>query len=205
MLADFSNLQTAESRLLAELGRSIEALNQVDWFVEVAPVTSPSPSLPVSAKRHRLLFDHQGLVWPFRASGDALPFDASSVPALLVRHAWQPDQARFPMSQWARVLKPGGLMVAVSANPWHRSTWQVMGKRSWRLPSWPHFLMANTHPAMQLEIHPLAQWWGLIPRLSPVLVLVGRKRCDIAPIRPERRSRLALQQTPAVMAQCRAA
>lgn len=205
MPADFSNLQAVEARLLSQLTTPIQALNRVEWFVEVAPVTSPSPSLNVTAKRHRVLFDHAGLVWPFRASTDALPFDTGSVPALLVRHAWQPHQQFFPVDQWARVLKPGGVLVSVSANPWHPSVWRVMGKQSWRLPSWPHFLLAHSHPDIQLEINPLAQWWGVVPKLSPLLVLVGQKRCEIAPIRPERRSRLALKQAPAVMAQCRAA
>lgn len=205
MPADFSSLQATEGRILSELTSLTEALNRVEWFVEVAPVMGASPKLDVKATRHRVLFDHTGLVWPCQAVPDALPFDTNSVPAVLLRHAWTPEQAQFPMGQWARVIKPGGLLVSVSANPWHPSVWKIMGKRSWRLPSWPHFLSIHAHPDIQLEMHPLTQWRGGLPKLSPVLVLVGQKRCEIAPIHSRRSGRLAVKHAPAVLAQCRAA
>lgn len=205
MPADFSSLQEVEGRILSELASLTQALNRAEWFVEVSPVMGASPKLEVKAKRHRILFDHSGLIWPCHAAPDALPFDANSVPAVLVRHAWGPEQMRFPLSQWARVLKPGGFLISVSANPWHPSVWKIMGKYSWRLPSWPHFLSIHAHPEIQLKVHPLTRWRGGLPKLSPLLVIVGQKRCEIAPIHVKRSSRLAVKHATAILAQCRAA
>lgn len=205
MPADFSSLQAIEGNLLSELASPKEVLNRVGWFLEVAPVMGASPKLDVAAARHRVLFDHAGLVWPCQAAPGALPFDANSVPAVLLRHAWEPEQMQFPVGQWARVLKPGGLLISVSANPWHPTIWKIMGKRSWRLPSWPHFLSAHAHPDIQLEMHLLTRWRGGLPKLSPLLVLVGQKRSEIASIHSKRSSRLTVKHAPAVLAQCRAA
>jgi len=203
--ADFSVLQTTETRCLSRLQSVQKALERVDWFVELAPVISPSPKVPSKAKRVRILFDHQRVVWPFEAAPDALPLDAGSIPAILIRHAWQPGPMRLDLHQWVQALKPGGSLIAVSANPWHLQTWRWLGMETFRLPSWPHFIWANTHPELKLELNPFLNFKAKQVRLSPLLVVVAQKRSPVAPIALDSRSKFRPQKASAQMAQCRAA
>jgi hypothetical protein len=83
-IAGFASLQSAENRLVA----AALADARPPWLLELAPVSGPSPA--VALDRVRVLFDRDGVVWPFRSDLDAWPLDSDSVPAALVRHAWQP-------------------------------------------------------------------------------------------------------------------
>ena len=202
---DFSAMQAVESRWLASLESVTYALSRVDWFIEVSPLMSPSPSVQTKATRQRVLFDHEKLVWPFVASLDALPLDSNSVPAVLIRHAWHPKGPGWALEPWLRVLKPGGWLIALSANPWHPSTWGWQGRQTFALPSWPHFVWAHTHPDLTLDTHPFLTWARRRPRFGPLLTLVGRKNSAIAPIKRHVRSKHVVSQSPAPVAQCRAA
>ena len=204
-LINFSSLQPVESALLANMPAISEALARVDGLVECAPVTSPSPKLSDSIKRERVLFTRDKVVWPFEAAMDALPINSDSVPAVMIRHAWQPGMASFSMTEWVRVLKPGGIWVALSANPWHPAVWSLLGRQTWRLPSWPHFLWGNSHPDLKWDLNPFRIGQRRWPTLSPVLAVVGRKRNRVAPLPSTRTRSIAVEQAPAMLTQCRAA
>lgn len=204
-LVDFSSLQPVESALLAGMSAITDALARVDWLVECAPVTSPSPQLSSPVQRERVLFSQHRFIWPFVSAFDALPVDTDSVPLVVIRHAWQPGLAGFALAEWVRVLKPGGTLIALSANPWHPKVWPLVKRQTLKLPSWPHFLWANSHPEMKLSLNPFCRADRRWPRLSPVLVVVGQKRSPVAPIRPMTRRSLSVKQAPAMLTQCRAA
>ena len=198
-LSGFAALQSVENLLVPAALADIRG----DWLLEVAPLTGPSPAL--DQHRVRMLFDSQGICWPFRARMDEWPLDDESVEAVLVRHVWQPGVAASPMEEILRVLKPGGLMVSVSANPWHRLAWRELGRNALRLPSWPHLQMLHVRHALKLSTPAVSQWRGLVPGVSPVLVLIARKAERPARIDPVRfaRPKVAVGALPA--SQCRAA
>ena len=199
MIAGFSSLQTAENRLVPiALGD-----RSPDWLLEVAPVSSPSPA--VGVERVRMLFDAQGLTWPLRANLDEWPLDNDSVPAVLVRHAWQPGVAADPLPELLRVLKPGGLLISVSANPWHRKAWQELGKGAFMLPSWPHFQLLHARHSLELSVPARELWRGLVPGLSPALVLISRKPSRPARVTPIQARQPRLAAASATASLCRAA
>jgi SAM-dependent methyltransferase len=200
MTAGFASLQQAENAVIPELLKGVG----VDWLVELAPATSPSPAIEVP--RHRLLHDANGWIWPFRGEGSCLPFADESLPAVLVRHLfWDADaEARF--EEVLRVLAPGGLIVSVTANPWHRNSWRELGRDSLRLPVWPRFLFIHARHDLILQIPRRQYWTGVIPGLSPLLLVVGRKPPRAATIRrlEARRSFMPMAE-PVASSSCRAA
>ena len=204
-IADFSSVQAKESQVLRDHGLVLAVLNQVNWFVEFAPITSPSPQIGAVSDKHRVLFDGNGLCWPVRALGHALPFDDGSVPAVLIRYAWQPTAMPLDLTECFRVLKPGGWWISVSANPWHPRTWQGVGKHAMRLPSWPQLLWAHTHLNLQLKNFTKAAWSGMPIGFSPVLVVVGQKPNEIAPLSQSRRHRIKFRRVSGAVAHCEAA
>ncbi|MFU8878371.1 MAG: methyltransferase domain-containing protein [Wenzhouxiangellaceae bacterium] len=184
MDAGFAGLQNTENRLVPE----IVAAAGVDWLLECAPVTSPSCAL--DAPRHRLLLSRDEWVWPCRLPMDLLPFADQTLPAILLRHVfWQP-QAPALLTEAVRCLKPGGLLVSVSANPWHRASWGELGRDALHLPAWPRLLMQHARFSLQLQIPVRQQWFGLIPGVSPLLLVVARK-----PPRPAQVRRLQLKRS----------
>ncbi len=198
-LSGFASLQSVENLLVPAALKGLRG----DWLLEVAPLIGPSPAL--DQPRVRVLFDSQGIGWPFRARMDEWPLDDESVDAILARHVWQPGVAASPMSELMRVLKPGGLLVSVSANPWHRLAWQELGRAALHLPSWPHLQMVHVRHALKLSTPAVSQWRGLVPGVSPVLVLIARKAQTPARIDPVRfaKPRVAVGAMPA--SHCRAA
>ncbi|MCH8478972.1 MAG: hypothetical protein LAT56_13670 [Wenzhouxiangella sp.] len=198
-IAGFTSLQTVENALVpAALGESLP-----EWLLEIAPVSAPSPALTL--RRSRLLFDGSSACWPFRCRLDALPMDSDSVPAGLLRHVWQPGVLADPLDEVLRILKPGGLLVSVSANPWHHRAWRELGRSALRLPSWPHLQVLHARHALQLTVPSAGQWRGMVPGLTPVLVLVARKPRRPARVQPLRFRRPQLATGSAPVSLCRAA
>ncbi len=199
-LRSFAALQAAESRLVAAaFGNDV----QPDWVLEMSPVTSPSPGLDFP--RCRILLNEAGCCWPFHARPDELPLDDESVPAVLLRHVWQPGMAADALAGTIRLLKPGGLLVSVSANPWHPSAWFELGHSAMWLPSWPHFQLLHSRYRLQLNQPARALWRGLVPGVSPLLVLVARKPRRPATVRRLRFNRPVAVGPAGAMSQCRAA
>lgn len=198
-LRPFAALQAAENRLVpAALGDP-----RPDWILEMSPVTSPSPNLGLV--RARVMVNEGGCCWPFRARPDELPLDSESVPAVLLRHLWQPGMPVDPLPDILRVLKPGGLLVSVSANPWHPSAWFELGRSAMWLPSWPHFQLLHGRHRLELDLPAHALWRGLVPGWSPILVLTARKPQRPATIRRLSFARPVLAGPSGAVSQCRAA
>jgi SAM-dependent methyltransferase len=198
-IAGFAGLQSAENRLVpSALGGS-----DADWVLEIAPVSGPSPAL--DRPRTRLMFDSRNFCWPLRASLDEWPLDDESVPAMLLRHVWQPAVKADPMDEVMRVLKPGGMLVSVSANPWHRLAWRELGKRSLMLPSWPHLQLLHARHGLSLSMPAASHWRGMVPGLTPVLVLVARKPSRPARVQPLRFKQPKMVGSSMPATQCRAA
>ncbi|MFP4208789.1 MAG: hypothetical protein ACLFSC_09025 [Wenzhouxiangella sp.] len=195
----FVSLQSAESRLIGALISAQSA----DWVLEIAPVTSPSPELPIA--RCRVLFNADGCCWPFRSPLDAWPLDSESVPALIVRHAWQPGRPADPLDEALRVLRPGGWLISVTANPWHPSAWRELGRQALWLPSWPQFQMLHARRQLTLATPGRRVWEGLVPGLTPVLALLARKPSRPARIRQLRFGKPRFAVSPAAATHCRAA
>ncbi|HSH27981.1 MAG TPA: methyltransferase domain-containing protein, partial [Wenzhouxiangella sp.] len=115
MPAGFSGLQALETRLV-EAGF---AQPRPNWILEVAPTASASPHIAsasphIHLRRSRVLVDGDTCCWPFRAELDCWPLDDDSVPAVLLRHVWQPAIRGDLLQEAARVLRPGGALVSVS-------------------------------------------------------------------------------------------
>lgn len=197
--AGFARLQTAESRLLA--AALVDQSPQ--WLLEIAPVGGPSPAL--ESPRSRLLFDDHRLCWPFAARLDALPLDTDSVPAVLLRHTWQPGVDCDPLSEALRVLRPGGLLISISANPWHQQAWQELGRAALRLPSWPHLQLLHVRHSLKLSVPSPVRWRGLVPGLSPLLGLVSHKPSRPARVKPLKFRQPQLAPGRAAVSLCRAA
>lgn len=199
MIAGFAQLQTVENALVPEL---IHA-EGVDWLVELAPASSPSPAL--HAPRHRMLADREGWVWPCRLPSDLLPFQNESLPAILVRHLFWLDVAPALLAECIRCLKPGGLMVSVSANPWHRGSWQELGRQAFHLPAWPRFLVQHGRYDLMLQVPAKARLRGMVPGISPLLVVAGRKPPRGSRVRKLDFGRVVSPSPRAVPTSCRAA
>lgn len=198
-LSPFAALQSVENRLVPAAFGGLSP----QWVLEMAPVTSPSPSLALD--RERVLFNAAGCCWPFRSPLDELPLDSDSVPAVLLRHLWQPGLAADPMDEIMRVLKPGGVLVSVSANPWHPAAWKELGRAALWLPSWPHLQLLHARHRLELSVPVRAHWQGLVPGLTPVLVLVASKPARPASIRKLKFRQPRFVPASAAVSQCRAA
>lgn len=201
MPAGFSGLQALETRFV-EAGFEQSRSN---WILEVAPTASASPQ--IALRRTRVLIDADFCCWPFRAELDCWPLDDDSVPGILLRHVWQPIIRSDLLGEATRVLKPGGVMVSVSANPWHRLAWRELGRSALRLPSWPQFQWMHARCDLQLSISASLQVRSLVPGLVPVLVVVARKPAEPARIEPLRfrQPRAQVAGGSPVPSQCRAA
>jgi len=198
-LAGFAQLQTFENRLVAPL---VDEINPT-WVLEMAPMASSSPALSVS--RERLLIDRVGISWPFSSQIDSLPLDAESVPLVLLRHLWQPGVTADPLADIARVLKPGGTLISVTANPWHRKAWQVLGRQALWLPSWPRWQILHAQGSLEICPRHSFQWKSMVPGLSPVLILVARKPRRPAQVKHVKFGQPVFQGANAAVSQCRAA
>jgi len=200
MIAGFAKLQTVENDVVPALVRDAG----VDWMLECAPAASPSPGLGVP--RHRMLLGDDQWVWPCRLQGDLLPFGNDSLPAILLRHLFWLDSGPGLLREAVRCLRPGGLLVSVSANPWHRVSWRELGRETLHLPAWPRFLMQHARHQLKLQMPAAGSWRGFVPGIAPLLVIVARK-----PPRPAsvRRLRLVRHSSAGaariVPANCRAA
>ncbi|MEX2497846.1 MAG: hypothetical protein WD397_03090 [Wenzhouxiangellaceae bacterium] len=199
MISGFARLQKTENELVPRL---IEGVG-VDWMLECAPVSSPSPVIGVP--RHRMLLDEHEWVWPCRLTAGLLPFADEALPAILVRHLFWLDCGSLLLDECIRCLKPGGLLVSISANPWHRCSWQELGRDAFRLPAWPRFLMQHARHQLLLQYPARQQWRGFIPGVAPLLVVVARKPPRAAPVRRLRLRRPVGTSPRAVPTSCRAA
>ncbi|MCA1778350.1 MAG: class I SAM-dependent methyltransferase [Xanthomonadaceae bacterium] len=199
MTAAFARLQRAENSLMAGLVDTVG----VDWILELAPVHSPSPIIHVP--RHRMLLGEDGWVWPFRCLPAELPFADEDLPAIMIRHMfWLPTGTSI-LRDALRCLKPGGLLISVSANPWHRLSWNELGRAAFRLPAWPRFLMQHAGLGLQLQIPVRYHWTGVLPGVSPVLMVVARKPARAIRIRRPDFSRKHISIGTAPASGCRAA
>jgi len=198
-LAGFPQLQTFENRLVGPL---VDEINPT-WVLELAPMASSSPAL--NAPRERLLVDRAGISWPFSAQIEELPLDSDSVPLVLIRHLWQPGVTTNPLTDIARVLKPGGTLISVTANPWHRKAWQVLGREALWLPSWPRWQILHAQGELEMCPSRSIQWKALVPGLSPVLILVAHKPCRPAQVKHVKFGQPVFQGASAAVSQCRAA
>ncbi len=198
-LRSFAALQAAENRLIAAAFGELRP----EWVLEMAPATSPSPRLDLP--RSRIMLNDAGCCWPFRARPDELPLDSESVPAVLLRHVWQPGIGADPLAEILRLLKPGGLLVSVSANPWHLAAWGELGRSAMWLPSWPHFQLLHSRHRLQLNLPVHAVWRGLVPGWSPILVLSASKPQRPATVRRMKFTRPAVAGPVGAVSQCRAA
>lgn len=180
------------------------AESDASWVLEMAPATSPSPRLATA--RCRVLVDACGIGWPFRAALDQWPLPDDSVPAILLRHLWQPGIGADPLAEAVRVLRPDGLLIGVSANPWHPHAWRELGAEAMHLPSWPHLQWLHARHHLRLCMNTVSQLKGLVPGLNPLLLVVARKRSRPARVTPlkYRRPQLAGGRV-AVSQWCRAA
>lgn len=177
MLAGFAGLQSVENTLIPDLIASAG----VDWLVEMAPLTSPSPALTID--RHRVLLDQSGWVWPFHALTAQLPFSDETLPAVLLRHVFQRSVDARVFDEVLRCIRPGGLLVTVSANPWHRAAWKELGGSALYLPAWPQLLLRHGQHDLDIQLAGHQSWRGLVPGLSPILIVVARKPPRANPVR----------------------
>lgn len=199
-LAGYVGLQNLETDLAAAACSRFTPL----WILEVAPMVSASPGL--EAARSRMLLDETGVCWPFRAAHECWPLEDESVPALLLRHLWQPAICVDMLEEAVRVLRPGGFVVSISANPWHRQAWRETGPSALRLPAWPQFQWLHYRLGLQLQAPIMTHLRGMVPGLAPLLVLVSRKRSQLARVSPERwRPASVAAGRPAIASHCKAA
>jgi len=198
-LAGFAQLQTFENRLV---GPMVDEINPT-WVLELAPMASSSPAL--STQRERLLVDRSGISWPFSSQIDSLPLDSESVPLVLLRHLWQPGVETNPLTDIARVLKPGGTLISVTANPWHRTAWQVLGRQALWLPSWPRWQILHAQGPLEICGKRSIQWKAMVPGLSPILILVAQKPRRPAQVKHVKFGQPVFSGASAAVSQCRAA
>lgn len=199
MIAGFARLQNAENELVPRLISDAG----VDWFVECSPAASPSPA--IRAPRHRMLLEADQWVWPCRLPAGLLPFASESLPAVVLRHLFWLDCGPSLLAESIRCLKPGGLLVSISANPWHRCSWQELGRDTLLLPAWPRFLMQHARHQLLLQYPARQQWRGFIPGVAPLLVVVARKPPRAASVKRLRMRRAMDSPNRAVPTSCRAA
>ncbi|MDT8439482.1 MAG: hypothetical protein RQ729_10785 [Wenzhouxiangellaceae bacterium] len=199
MSAGFVRLQNAENAMLGPL----LAGAGVDWVLELAPLSGGAPALGVP--RHRMLMDENGWAWPCRAPAAALPFADEQLPAIVLRHLFWRAFGPELLADAVRCLKPGGLLVSVSANPWHRKSWQELGRRALHLPAWPRLLMQHARHSLLLQVPATAHWQGIVPGVAPLLLVVARKPPRGPRVRALRFPARAQTMTHSVPTSCRAA
>lgn len=199
MPAGFAGLQPLEARLVTAALEGVQAR----WLLEIAPTASASPE--VDLERCRILIDGERCRFPFHAAIDQLPLEDRSVPAVLLRHVWQPSIVLDPLDEALRVLKPGGVLISVSANPWHRQAWRELGTRAMRLPSWPQFQLIHARRNLSLAVPAVNQLRGFVPGLTAALVLVARKPAEPGYIEPIRFSEPRMAPGSVAVSHCRAA
>lgn len=191
----FAGLQATENALVPPVLTGAG----VDWVLECAPASGVSPLTAVP--RHRLLRAGNDWIWPCRVPADRLPFADESLPAILIRHLfWLPEREALLLDA-LRCLQPGGLLVSVSANPWHRVSWRELGRDVLRLPAWPRFLMQHARQPLQL-VAPGSVW---LQAIEPLLLIAARKpprAASVTRLRFERSPRLA---AGGLTSSCRAA
>lgn len=196
MSAGFARLQNAENALVPE----VLAGAGVDWVLECAPAAGPSPRHGVP--RHRMLLAGAEWIWPCRLPADHLPFADETLPAVMIRHLFWLPQGPALLEESIRCLKPGGLLLSVSANPWHRGSWRELGRDALHLPAWPRFLMQHSRHRLQLQIPARERWRGFV---SPLLLIVARKPPRAAPVTRLRYPARVQPMTGALTSSCRAA
>ena len=199
MPAGFAGLQSVENTLIPGL---IESAG-VDWLVEMAPLTSPSPALPI--RRYRVLLDEAGWAWPFRALTAQLPFLDEALPAVLLRHVFQRSIDVQLFDEVLRCIRPGGLLITVSANPWHRAAWKELGRSALHLPAWPQLLLRHGQHDLDIQLAGHQSWRGLVPGLSPILVVVARKPPRATPVTRLKFDYMRGTEAAVPASQCRAA
>jgi len=193
--AGFAEFQAAENALVP----SVLAGAGVDWVLECAPAAGVSPLALVP--RHRILRSGAEWVWPCRLPADLLPFADESLPAVLIRHLFWLPEGEALLVEALRCLQPGGLLVSVSANPWHRTSWRELGRDALQLPAWPRFLMQHARHSLRLAI-PGAGW---LRAVEPLLLIAARKPprpASVTRLRSDQRSRFVPR---ALTSSCRAA
>lgn len=199
MPAGFAYLQPAENAVIPVLLKGAG----VEWLLELAPVGSPSPAIDIA--RHRMLLAGDQWCFPVQAPAVQMPFADESLPAVLLRHLFQPGVPANLLEEVLRCLAPGGLLVTVSANPWHQASWRELGPRTLYLPAWPRLLLRHARHDLQLQIPRRRHWGGLLPGLSPILVVVARKPPRPARIRQLRFGKVGAGGRVAAASQYRAA
>lgn len=201
MLSDFARFQPAENRLVPP---SLQNAG-VAWILELAPSSSPSPAMAIP--RIRCLMGSEGLGWPVKALAGQLPFADESLPAVLVRHLNQPGCPAGLYREIARCLMPGGLLVSVSANPWHPAAWRTVGRQAVRLPGAIRLQVLHMRLGLRPQPTGARVWRQMLPMGSRLVLVSSRK-----PPRPGTVRRVQFRQpasgsaaTAAVSSWCRAA
>lgn len=171
---------------------------EIDWLVEMAPLSSPSPAL--STPRLRMLLDASGWRWPVRADVCPLPFCNDTLPAVMLRYLVRPGVDDELLTEIHRCLVPGGALILVSANPWHPRCWREAGRTSLRMPGRLRLL------ARLRRLGYLPATMSPVGALSPVWALAVRKAGGARPVRRVRfESRRMPGRTIATGSTCRAA
>jgi len=196
MSAGFARLQNAENELVP----AVLAGAGVDWVLECAPAAGPSPQ--PSVPRHRMLLAGDHWIWPCRLPARLLPFADDSLPAIMIRHLFWLPQGPALLEESIRCLKPGGLLVSISANPWHRGSWQELGRDALHLPAWPRFLMQHARHRLLLQVPRRERLRGLV---APLLLIVARKPPRAAPVTRLRFPAGARPLARPLVSNCRAA
>lgn len=204
-LANFALLQAAESRLLQAALATVTSPHE--GWIEFSPVNLPSPAL--AQRRERILFDAGACCWPFGAKLDQLPLADECVGGILLRHLWQPAMSSSRqlavMTEVMRVLRPGGVCVSISASPFHRRSWQVLGLQGWRLPTWLGLQRKHQRVGLSLTWPSAGGWSQWLPAASPLIIVVARKPARPVPLSQRRRIRQPAMTATTLASQCRAA
>ena len=204
-MANFALLQAAESRLLQAALATVSP--PYEGWVEFSPVNLPSPAL--SQRRERILFDAGACCWPFEAKLDQLPLADECVGGVLLRHLWQPampfSRQQVVMTEVMRVLKPGGMCISISASPFHRRSWQVLGHQGWRLPTWLGLQRKHQYVGLNPTWPSAGGWSQWLPGASPLIIVVARKAARPVPLTQRRQMRQPTMTATTLASQCRAA
>jgi len=190
-------LEELENRLLEPLLQRRRA----DWLLEIAPSDLAS-ARPGPAAR-RLEVRDGCIVRPFQARLDELPLDSDSVPVILLRHLWRPGDKIDPLVDVVRVLRPGGLLLSVSLDPWHLRAWRCHRLNTVCLPG--RWRLRRQHRRHGLNVEDALASSGSRWLAAPVLVLVARKHVSAGRVLRLRFGGRRIARSPALPTQCRAA